>query len=72
MSRKKTRVQFELAPAAIDKLDRLVEVSGASSRNEVVRRALALFGTALDEDQHDRHLYVMSDDGKQRHKLILY
>lgn len=42
----KTRVCFDFTPAALTALDDLVERTGAPSRAEVVRRALALYDRA--------------------------
>jgi hypothetical protein len=46
----KTRVQFDFTSEQLAMLDKLKENIGASSRAEVVRRALKLLGSALDGD----------------------
>ena len=39
----KVRVYFDFLPGALEKLDSLVEESGAPTRGEVIRRALAVY-----------------------------
>lgn len=41
------RLQLDVAPPFADHLDHLVDATGAASRAEVVRRAVALYGRFL-------------------------
>lgn len=43
----RVRLQLDVAPATAQRLDEIVVLSGAASRSEVVRRALALYDRAL-------------------------
>lgn len=43
----RVRLQLDAAPALAKRLDEIVVESGAASRTEVVRRALALYDRAL-------------------------
>lgn len=53
---KKIRIQFDFSQESLANLDKLVQLLGASSRAEVIRRALTLLSDALDESQKGRRL----------------
>ncbi len=58
------RLQFDFHPAQVVDLDRLVEVYGASSRAEVIRRALHLLkvATAAKEKGGGMAIYDSNDN----------
>ena len=59
----KIRVQFDFSKESLSNLDKLVEVFSASSRAEVVRRALTLLTDALDEKENGGKLGFKKNDG---------
>lgn len=71
MSQEKRRLQFDLRADAVDRLDELVELTGAASRAEVVRRALALFDDAVVARQNGMELVIRRADPTQEKVLRL-
>ena len=67
---KKQRMQFDFTDDAVAHLDALVARSGASSRAEVVRRALSLFSDVMDEQAKGGRVYVQMLNGdKERIRI---
>lgn len=62
-SSKKIRVQFDFTEESLANLDNLVEVFGASSRAEIIRRSLTLLSDALEEAQNGRKLGFKDSEG---------
>ena len=60
---RKTRVQFDFTDIAVRQLDELVEETGAASRAEVVRRALALYKDALDTQKDGGSVLLKTKHG---------
>jgi hypothetical protein len=59
----KIRVQFDFNKQSLENLDSLVKALNASSRAEVLRRALTLLAEAIDESREGRRLGFMNKDG---------
>jgi Arc/MetJ-type ribon-helix-helix transcriptional regulator len=57
------RIQFDFSPAAVDKLDEMVRVTGAASRAEVVRRALSLYENMLFRQEENTEVFLKKPDG---------
>jgi metal-responsive CopG/Arc/MetJ family transcriptional regulator len=65
------RVQFDFQPEAIDRLDDLVVETGAASRAEVVRRALALFDRVLEGERDGMKLLLRAPNGAEQQVVLL-
>ena len=71
MRREKIRFNLELTPAVSDRLDYLVETSGAHSRTEVVRRALSLYDILLSRVSPETTLLLRYPDGREEVLLFI-
>lgn len=60
----RVRIQFDLTPAMRELLDKLVDESGASTRAEVMRRALSIYSILIDETSSGKRVVLVADDGK--------
>ena len=61
------RVQFDLTPAALERLDAMKAATRAATRAEVLRNALAAFEWLLDVATDDNDVVVVrSQDGRER------
>lgn len=52
-------------------LEELREHYGASSKAEVLRKAIALLDIAADAEDHDQHVIVESKDGTDRRQVLV-
>lgn len=68
----KVRVQFDFNKKSLDKLDELVDLVGAGTRAEVIRRALTLFTELLSADQRGAKLMLREQDGQEKELLPLF
>lgn len=59
-----TRIQLELAPQAMERLDRMKELMEASSYAEVIRNALRLFEASLAEHRSGSEFAVKRATGE--------
>lgn len=59
----KRRVQLDFGPQAMERLERLVEITEASSYAEVIRNAVQLYAGIIDEGGLDARLVVQKQDG---------
>lgn len=59
----KARVQFDFSKESLDKLDEIVETVNASTRAEVIRRALTLFTEVLAAEQRGAKILLREPDG---------
>lgn len=59
----KARVQFDFSKESLDKLDEIVEKVNASTRAEVIRRALTLFTEVLAAEQRGAKVLFREKDG---------
>lgn len=62
--RSTTRVQLELPPQAMERLQRLKEKTEAASYAEVIRNALRLFEALLDEHEKGGEFALKRPDGE--------
>ena len=59
----KKRIQLDFGPDSAARLDRLKELTEATSYAEVVCNALRLYEGVIDEGGHRARLVVQKDDG---------
>jgi len=57
------RIQFDFSHEAIDRLDEMVRVTDATSRAEVVRRALSLYENMLFRQEKNTEVFLKNPDG---------
>ena len=58
---RKVRVQMNLPPASMERLDALVTATESSSYAEVMRNALKLYEAAVAEAEEGGNLFVLRD-----------
>ena len=67
-----TRVQLELPPQAMERLQRLKEKTEAASYAEVIRNALRLFEALVDEHEKGSDFFLKRADGEViRYKIFV-
>jgi chromosome condensin MukBEF ATPase and DNA-binding subunit MukB len=71
-SPEKARVQFDFSKESLDKLDEIVETVNASTRAEVIRRALTLYTEVLAAEQRGAKLFFRESDGQLVQLLPLF
>lgn len=62
---KKTRVTFDFMPEAYARLGELQTKTGASSKAEVVRKALSLYDTFLQYQDNGGGFLLRNSEGKE-------
>jgi Arc/MetJ-type ribon-helix-helix transcriptional regulator len=62
--RSTTRVQLEMPPQAMERLQRLKERTEAASYAEVIRNALRLFEALVDEHEKGAEFSLKKSDGE--------
>ncbi|MHC4663039.1 MAG: ribbon-helix-helix protein, CopG family [Planctomycetota bacterium] len=67
----KKRLQFDFTLEAVDRIDELAGKLNASSRAEVVRRALSLLEHVIDVASDESVVMVKDKSGNLREVLIL-
>ncbi len=65
-----TRVQLELPPQAMERLQRLKEKTEAASYAEVIRNALRVFEALADEHEKGASFLLRQADGETAHYKI--
>ena len=68
----KTRVQFDFSNESLVKLDEIVKTVNATTRAEVIRRALTLYTEVLDAQQRGARMYFREPDGSLVQVLPLF
>jgi alanyl-tRNA synthetase len=68
----KARIQFDFSKESINKLDEIVETVNASTRAEVIRKALTLFTQILEADQRGAQFMFKEKDGSYVRILPLF
>lgn len=58
----KIRVQFEFTPQALERLDALIEETGATTRAETVRAALRLYEWFVDAADRNSIIKVVNEN----------
>jgi hypothetical protein len=66
----KTRVQIDLAPIVVEKLDQLVDDTGSATRAEVLRKAISIFAFLVEEAKSGSKTEVLTKQG-ERKTLVL-
>lgn len=59
----KNRVQFDLAPRSMDRLNVLKVKTEAASYGEVVKNALRLYEALIEETESGKQFFVRGEDG---------
>ena len=59
----KARVQFDFSRESLAKLDEIVSVVSASTRAEVIRRALTLYTEVLEAEKRGAKILFRESDG---------
>lgn len=67
----KRRVQLDLSPKMCELIDRLAERMDASSRAEVVRRAVSVFAILLEEHDRGQRVEVIDPKTGERQRVML-
>lgn len=67
----KTRLNLEFSKSVTERLEKLVENSGAGSKTEVIRRALALYETVAERRAMNDALICRSADGTERELIVI-
>ena len=62
----KIRVQFEMGKESVERLDRIRARTAASSRADVIRRALGLYQYILEEFDAGASIYLEKKEEKYR------
>jgi hypothetical protein len=70
--RDKARVQFDFSKQSLDKLDEIVSTLNASTRAEVIRRALTLYTEVLEAEKKGAKLFFREPDGSMVQVLPLF
>jgi len=59
----KARVQFDFSRTSLEKLDEMVASTKASTRAELIRRALTLYTEVLEADKRGAKIFFREADG---------
>ncbi len=68
----KARVQFDFSKESLDKLDEIKDAVNASTRAEVIRRALTLFTEVLEAESRGARVMFQEKDGTQARLMLLF
>jgi hypothetical protein len=68
----KARVQFDFSKDSLAKLDEIVSAVNASTRAEVIRRALTLYTQVLDAEKRGAKICFREPDGTMVQILLLF
>lgn len=60
----RVRVQFDMSAAAVARIDSLADDTGAATRAEVVRKALALYDRLLKMEEAGAEVRIRRADGE--------
>jgi hypothetical protein len=67
----KKRLQFDFAQPAVERLDFLVDKLNATSRAEVVRRALELLDSLLEWKNNGGEVVLKSKNGEEKYLFFV-
>jgi metal-responsive CopG/Arc/MetJ family transcriptional regulator len=59
----KARVQFDFSRESLEKLDEIVSTVNASTRAELIRRALTLYTEVLEANKRGAKIFFRESDG---------
>jgi metal-responsive CopG/Arc/MetJ family transcriptional regulator len=68
----KARVQFDFNKESLDKLDEMVEAINATTRAEVIRRALTLFTEVMAAEERGAKIFFREKDGTMIQVMPLF
>ncbi len=68
----KARVQFDFSRDSLEKLDEIVSSVNASTRAEVIRRALTLYTEVLEAEERGAKMFFREADGTMIQVLPLF
>jgi metal-responsive CopG/Arc/MetJ family transcriptional regulator len=68
----KARVQFDFSKESLEKLDEIKDTVNASTRAEVIRRALTLFTEVLEAENRGARVMFQEKDGTQARLMLLF
>jgi metal-responsive CopG/Arc/MetJ family transcriptional regulator len=68
----KARVQFDFNKESLDKLDEIVAAVNASTRAEVIRRALTLFTEVMAAEKRGAKVLLREKDGTMIQLMPLF
>jgi uncharacterized protein (UPF0305 family) len=71
-SSSKARVQFDFSKESLDKLDEIKDTVNASTRAEVIRRALTLFTEVLEAENRGAKVMFQEKDGTLARLMLLF
>lgn len=72
LTSEKARVQFDFNKESLDKLDEMVEAVNASTRAEVIRRALTLFTEVMAAEKRGAKVLFREKDGTMIQLMQLF
>jgi len=61
---------FKFDEKTTDLLDKLKKTTDASSRSEVIRKALRLLNVAYEANNDDKQIVIKDSDGKEQQILL--
>ena len=68
----RTRIQLDVTEAMRVLLDELVDATDATTRGEVLRKAISLYGVLMDAKKEGKTVEFVSSNGpKTRERLII-
>lgn len=68
----KARVQFDFSKESLTKLDEIVSAVNASTRAEVIRRALTLYTEVLEAEKRGAKIFFREPDGSMIQIMPLF
>ena len=68
----KARVQFDFSKESLAKLDEIVKTVDATTRAEVIRRALTLYTEVLNAQERGAKIYFRESDGSMVQIMPLF
>ena len=66
----KVRLSLKLAPSTKARLDRLVELADVDTMTEAIRRALALYEMALENEREGGQTVLKTQEGAEQRVLL--
>jgi len=67
---KKDRIQLDVTQPMTELLERLTEETGATTRSEVIRRAISIYAVLVDEQKNGCKIELAAPDGKVMRVLL--
>lgn len=67
-----TRINFEASPELEKTIDNLVDLTGSTSKSELLRRAIALMKVAAEAQQKGEKIVIADEDRNPKVELQIY